>query len=104
MAEFYQSSGDRLRLQIFVQPKSSKTCWGTVAERDGRSWIQLKIASPPVEGAANKEVIKFLAKQFKTAQSNVRIIQGEKSRYKLVALTGYNELKLQEFLRMIPPG
>lgn len=103
MKGFYQQTGSQLRLQLFVQPKSSKIGWGTVVERDDKSWIQLKIAAPPVEGAANQAVIKYLSKQFKAPSSKIRIIQGEKSRYKTVAIEGYSEEKWRELLRAVCP-
>jgi uncharacterized protein len=99
MTRFLSILNNELRLQIQVQPKSSKTGWGRVVEHGGNDWIRLNISSPPVDGAANKEAIKFLSKQFKTAKSNIRLIQGEKSRYKVFLVESYDQEKLQSFAR-----
>ena len=97
MTGFMERDGENLIVKVHVQPKSSKIAWGDVIEHDGRVWIRLKIASPPVEGAANKEAVKFLAKEFKTAKSNIQIVQGEKSRYKTFRIGSFNEDRLQSF-------
>ena len=46
----------------------------------------VRLSSPPVEGKANKSLIKFFSKLLKTAQSNITIIQGQKTRVKVLAI------------------
>ncbi len=104
MAEYYQFHNERFRLQIYVQPKSSKTAWDGVVERNDSCWIRLKISAPPVDGAANKEIQKFVAKEFKTAKTKVRIVQGEKSRLKVLELEGASEKKVQAFIKANKPA
>ncbi|MBU3916650.1 YggU family protein [bacterium] len=98
-ADVIQVKGNQLILQVHVQPRSSKNAWGRLLKDGENEWIQLKITSPPVDGAANKACIQIIAKEFKTAKSNVRILQGEKSRYKVFQIRDYNEDKLREFLK-----
>ena len=98
MAGCIQKLNEGIRISIHVQPKSSKTGWGNTVESEGNQWIQLRITAPPVDGAANKAIVKFLAKEFKTAKSNIELIQGEKSRFKTFLLEGVNEERLQVFL------
>ena len=86
---------DRFLLQILVQPRSPKNSWGKILP-DGR--IQLKLTAPPVDGAANNGCIKFLAKEFKTAKSNVKILAGEKSRYKRVEVALFDQNRLNIFI------
>ncbi len=93
-----QFDDKQLRLQVQVQSRSSKNSWGRLFQDGSKEWIQLKITSPPVDGAANKACIKVIAKEFKTAKSNVKIVQGEKSRYKVFQVRDYSREKLQEFL------
>ncbi len=104
VATAIQVKEDELRLQVHVQPRSSKNSWGRLSNDGNKEWIQLKITSPPVDGAANKACIKVISKEFKTAKSNVRIVQGEKSRYKVFQIRGYSEEKLQEFLKSKLPA
>ena len=50
--------------------------------------LRVRIAAPPVEGAANAELIKVLAKKFRVAKSNVDIVSGQSSRIKHVVISG----------------
>lgn len=46
------------------------------------------MTAPPVDGKANKALIKLLADEFRIPKSGIRIVQGETSRDKLVELSG----------------
>jgi len=58
--------------------------------------IKINIKAPAVEGAANKELIKFLSKQFKITKSDI-IIKGETSKQKFITLP-LNE-KVENFIK-----
>ena len=61
-----------------VQPKSSKDEFAEVlGER-----IKLRITAPPVDGKANKHLIKLLSKWFKVPKSSISIKSGETGRNK----------------------
>lgn len=53
---------------------------------------RVKIQSPPVDGAANKNLVKFLAGVLGIAKSKINIIGGEKSRNKLLEITGNEQM------------
>jgi len=55
--------------------------------------LKLKIAAPPVEGKANKEIETFLAKTLGLPKSAVRIAHGASGRIKLVELPDGTEVK-----------
>jgi len=93
-------TGNRITLRIQVQPRSSSVQWGKLVDNQ---WIQLRITSPPVDGAANKMCLKVLARQFRTAKSNVRIIRGEKSRYKTIVVEECDPAELEKFVRKYRP-
>jgi uncharacterized protein (TIGR00251 family) len=69
-------------LEIRVIPRARKSAFS--GERDGRQVVRL--AAPPVDGAANAALIAFLAEHFNVAPSRVRIIAGERSRNKRVEI------------------
>lgn len=54
--------------------------------------LKLKIAAPPVEGKANKEIEAFLAKTLGLPKSAVRIARGAAGRIKLVELPDGTDL------------
>ena len=48
----------------------------------------VRLAAPPVEGAANDALLRFLAATFGEPRRSVRIISGERNRRKRIAITG----------------
>jgi uncharacterized protein (TIGR00251 family) len=63
--------------------------------------LQVRIHSAPVDGKANREMVKFLAKRLQIAPSNVIISRGEGSRHKVVQIS---ELDLPEVMRRLGLG
>jgi uncharacterized protein (TIGR00251 family) len=66
-----------------IVPRASKS--EIVGELDGT--LKIRIASPPVDGAANAELIKLLSKNFDVSKSAVEIISGETSKTKQIKVT-----------------
>jgi uncharacterized protein (TIGR00251 family) len=74
-------------LHIRVQPG---------ARRDGfAGWYgelpKLAVAAPPVDDAANRAVVAFLARQLGIPERHVRVVVGARSRTKRVAVDGLDE-------------
>jgi uncharacterized protein (TIGR00251 family) len=67
---------------VFVQPRSSKNA---VVGLHGDA-IKIKLTAPPVDNAANKMCLKFLAKELKVSKSSIKIVAGHTSRNKQVLL------------------
>lgn len=63
-----------------IQPSASKTAFVGLHNQA----LKFSLATPPVDGKANKTLCTFLAKQLKVPKSAVQIISGEKSRSKTV--------------------
>ena len=72
------------RLEVYVQPRASKT--EVAGMHDGRTKIRL--AAPPVEGAANAELVSFVASRLGIAKSKVRVVAGDASRRKVLEIEG----------------
>ena len=68
--------------KIFVQPRSAKNM---IVGLHGDA-LKLKLTAPPVDNAANKMCIKFLAKSLGISKSQLEIISGQTSRTKQVRL------------------
>ena len=68
----------------------------------GGDEIKLRLTAPPVENAANKLCIKFLAGELNVAKSRVTIISGAKSRHKTIKVTGINGETLISLLKISP--
>jgi uncharacterized protein (TIGR00251 family) len=71
-----------MKKQVKVKPNAQKQKIEEAA--DGSLIVHLK--SPPVEGKANEELIKLLAKKFEVQRSQVVIKSGIASRNKLVEI------------------
>jgi uncharacterized protein (TIGR00251 family) len=71
-------------LNVHVQPKAAQTaCVGVHGEA-----LKIRIAAPPAGGAANRELIRFLAHELSLPTAAVRIESGEGSRFKRIRLEG----------------
>lgn len=71
-------------LDLHVQPGAKRT--GSAGEHGGR--LKLKIAAPPVDNKANAHLLAWLAAQLGVPKSAVRLVRGEPSRQKTVAVSG----------------
>lgn len=50
--------------------------------------IRLRLTAPPVDGAANEALIRFLAASLSLPRSAVELVSGHTGRTKLVAVAG----------------
>ena len=64
---------------------------GWALDQEGRPYLKVRVASPPVDGAANAALIAFLAKTLKIPRSSVRLASGDTARIKRLALEGVNQ-------------
>jgi uncharacterized protein (TIGR00251 family) len=72
-------------IAVKVMPRARKTEVAGVMD-DGT--IKIRIAAPPVGGAANKLLIEFLSRALHVPGSQIDIIAGETSERKLISLVG----------------
>ena len=72
------------RVQVQVVPRAGAT---EVAGRHGAG-VRIRVAAPPVDGAANEELVRFLAKRLAVPRSRVTIVRGHASRSKTVVIAG----------------
>jgi len=85
--QFLKETSQGIVLKVFVQPRSAKNM---IAGRHGDA-LKIKLTAPPVDGAANKMCIQYLAKFFKVPKSAIEIISGHNSRTKRLLLRYKNE-------------
>ena len=71
-----------MKIQIIAKPNSKQQKISQSA--DGTLIIRLK--SPPVDGKANRELIKLLAKKYGVASSQIKIKSGSASKYKIIEI------------------
>lgn len=83
----YSIKGGHVVFRVHVVPGSSRS---EIAGSHNDS-LRVRVAARPVEGAANEELIQFLAKTFKVSQRSVRIVSGARGRLKQVSIEGEPE-------------
>ncbi len=83
-----------MKLALKVTPGSRKNeilGWEDDYPQVGRV-LKVKIAAPPVEGKANKEIILFLAKTLGVPKSSIEVVHGSSGRIKLVEIPDGTDL------------
>ncbi|MFS4437050.1 DUF167 domain-containing protein [Paracoccaceae bacterium GXU_MW_L88] len=87
-----EAGTDGVRLRLLASPRASRTAFGDVVTApDGRKALKIKVAAPPVDGAANRSIIDYLAKTLALPKSAVEIDKGATGRLKTVRLSGAPE-------------
>ncbi len=85
-----------MRLYIQVQPGAKSTELVTELALPAEKFMsgsgevtarKYKIKSAPEDGAANEELVAVIARDYKVTKSQVKIIKGKSSRYKIVEIT-----------------
>ncbi|PJA79356.1 MAG: YggU family protein [Nitrospirae bacterium CG_4_9_14_3_um_filter_51_5] len=73
-----------VEIRIHLQPRASKT---EIVGLHGEA-LKIRIASPPVDGQANAELCRYLARCLGVPQQSVQLISGVSSRQKRVFIPG----------------
>lgn len=82
------------RIGVYVQPRASKSA--VVGMHDGN--IKIRLAAPPVDGAANAALVEFIADRLDVAKSRVRIVNGQTGRRKVVEIDGMTAEQVSQAL------
>jgi len=89
--------GGALEVAVRVQPRARRDAFEGVYG----GALKLKLAAPPVDGAANRAAIEFVARLLGVPRSRVAVLSGEKSRDKVLRIEG---VSAEDFRRKIPGG
>jgi hypothetical protein len=79
---------------VRVQPRASKS--EVAGELDGA--LKVRLAAPPVDGEANEELIRFLAKLLDVSRREIALISGQTSKNKIVRVDG---ISIEEVERVL---
>ncbi len=81
-------------IRVRAQPRAPRT--EIIGEHDGA--LKMKLAAPPLNGKANEECRRFLAKLLDVSATSVEIISGESSRNKVVRIQNISARRVLEAL------
>jgi uncharacterized protein (TIGR00251 family) len=80
-------------LTIRVTPRARKTEFSGILE-DGT--VRIRVSAPPVEGKANRALIKFLSKALKVRKNQIEIVAGESGLDKIVSILDMSAEQVHE--------
>lgn len=102
MNGWLQRKGDEVTLAIRVRPRASRDEFSGLHG----SRLKVRITAPPVEGAANDHLRRFLADAFGVPVTRVRLLRGLSGRDKLVTISGAARLPeaLERLAATVPPA
>jgi uncharacterized protein (TIGR00251 family) len=83
----YVKNPKGISFKVYVQPKASKN---EIKGMHGDA-LKIRLTAPPVDGAANKMCLKYLAKCLSVPQSRLEILSGHSSRSKHVLFKNEND-------------
>jgi uncharacterized protein (TIGR00251 family) len=86
-------------LRVRVKPRASKS--RVVGVRDGE--LEVAISAPPVDGEANAELTRFMAKILGVSRGSVAVQRGEASRHKTVSVRGVDSDAVRRMLTKAVP-
>ncbi len=79
-----ETTSTGVTIKVYVAPRASSN--KVVGAHNGA--IKVALTAPPVEGAANKALLEFLAKMLGVPTGAVQLASGETSRNKIVRVSG----------------
>jgi len=85
-------TNDSVTFAVRLAPRSSRN---QIVGVEGGA-LKIKLTAPPVEGAANAALIEFVAERLDVRRSAVSIVSGDKSRNKLVRVSGLTRAQVLE--------
>ena len=96
----YSEKDGAVTFTVRVVPRASRS--EIAGEHEGA--LRVRVAAPPVDGAANEELLRTLARALKVPRSAVEIIRGQTSKTKYIRVRGADRTKVQELVGARPPG
>jgi uncharacterized protein len=92
------------RLAVRLTPRGGREAIdGWAVDGEGRPYLKVRVAAPPVEGAANAALLALLAKTLGVPKSSLSIVSGAGARLKLIDIGDCDALSLARALGS-PPG
>ena len=95
VSDYVNESPSGVILKVQVQTRASRD---EVMGPHG-DFLKVRITAAPVAGAANKHLLKFLAKQLKIPQSRLSLKSGTTSKNKSISIEGISADEVRQRLR-----
>lgn len=89
-----ESKSGALLLRVRVASRSPRT----MIRGESEGVLRIALAAPPVDGEANEELIRFIAKRLDVGREMITISSGRTSRNKVVAIRGSCQDRIRQML------
>jgi uncharacterized protein (TIGR00251 family) len=93
---FWQEGQDAL-LRVYAKPRASKSRFVRVSDAE----VHVALSAPPVDGEANKELLKFLSGSLDIPKSQLLLEKGDASRHKLVRFRAMNAQTMERLIEAL---
>jgi len=90
-----ETRGGRVRFAVRAQPLAARS---EIVGLHGDA-LKIRLAAPPVEGAANVALVELLSQALGVPRRSVRIVAGETSRGKIVEVDGVDVENIRRLAR-----
>ena len=97
MSSYLRETAGGVILEVQLQPRASRN--EVVGPHGGA--LKIRVTAAPVAGAANKQLLKFLARTLKLPRNHLSIQSGATSRNKSVAIQGVSKTEVLERLDVV---
>ncbi len=88
---WYTESSEGITIAIKAVPRAKRD---EIVGVEGDA-LKVRLTAPPVEGKANKALVKFLAFKLGVRRADLEILHGETGRHKLVRIRGLSAARLK---------
>jgi uncharacterized protein (TIGR00251 family) len=96
---FLTEKNGAISVNLLIQPRASRD---EIASTTGDA-LKVRLTSPPLEDRANRQCVEYLAKRLGLKKRQLELIQGEKSRRKVVLITGISLREAEALFEAILP-
>ncbi|MSU35271.1 MAG: DUF167 domain-containing protein [Pedosphaera sp.] len=84
LAPYLRNQGTGVLLSVKAQPRAFRTHFAGILGSE----LKIKVAAPPVDGAANEALVEFLAEVLRCPRRAVTLLRGQSSSHKVFEITG----------------
>ncbi len=84
----YKKTSDGILIEVKVEPRSSRKKITGVID----NVLKVKLTAPPVDGAANEQLIGIISEETGIKKSGIRIIRGLSSKRKVIEIKGVSKI------------
>ena len=87
--------GEAVAFTVRVVPRASRNKIAGI--HDGA--VRIRLTAPPVEGAANEALIRFLSSVLRVPKRDIELVSGQTARNKVVSVSGLSAEEVEARLR-----